>query len=109
MNTGCSLLEAKGIKPADKAVIGISDEDVIQYCARCSRSSCRLQDEDGMDFYYNKAVFNEGHEAVYQCMQCGTIETLTFANGVMETTQKFTQVGDKVYHRTNCGECRKVG
>ena len=109
MNTGCSLLDSKRIKSVDKTMIEVSDEDVIRYCEHCRLSKCRLTDVEGREFYYNVAVYHEGREEVYQCVKCGEMETLTFYNGVLEPTQKFTQVGDKVYHTTNCGECRKVG
>ncbi len=108
MNTGCSLLEAKGVKPKDKAMIEVSDEDVVRYCEPCRLCKCRLTDMEGREFYYNTAVYHEGREEVYQCIKCGEMETLTFYNGVLEPTRKFAQVGDKIYHVVNCGECRKV-
>ena len=105
---GCSLLNARGIDK-ENIVLGISDEEVIQYCEKCSHHKCRLENLDGDEFYYRQAVYHEGREEVYQCLKCGEMETLTFYNGVLEPTLRFEQVGDKIYHVKNCGECRRVG
>ena len=54
------------------------------------------------------SVYHEGHDEVYQCLKCGEMETLTFTDGMMQSTRKFAQVGDTVYHIANCGECRRI-
>ena len=116
MGTGCALLDSKGVGQAEagirlntKAMLIISDEEVVQYCVNCKRHACRLDDREGREFFYRVAVYHKGVEYVYQCTKCGEVETLTFRDGKMDNTRKFFQVGDKVYHTTSCGECRKVG
>ena len=109
MKTGCSLLDAKGIKVADKGTIKVPDEEVIQYCVPCHLCKCRLEDVEGREFYYNEAVYHAAVDQTYQCMKCGDMETLSFINGMLQPTRKFTQVGEIIYHTSNCGECRKIG
>mgnify|MGYP001611373624 CR=1 FL=1 len=115
-STGCSLLDSKGVGKSDTgvklnedAMITVSNEEVIKYCAHCNRCNCRLDDLQGREFKYKTAVYYKSVDYTYQCIKCGVMETLSFVNGKMDNTRKFIQVGDVIYHTTSCGTCRKVG
>lgn len=116
ISTGCSLLDSKGVKATDtglnldnKAMVEVTDEEVIQYCAKCREHKCRLEDLGGREFNYRVAVYYLEVEEVFQCRKCGEIATLVFRNGKLDPTRKFNQVGDTIYHTTNCGECKRIG
>ncbi len=104
----CALLESKKINLTDTTMVDISDEEIASYCQKCHRHGCPLEDLEGRTFWYKMVVYPEVDE-VFQCRKCGEITTLTFRNGKMDITRKFEQVGDKIYHISNCGECKRIG
>ena len=110
-STQCPILDARGVSIAEIGVripladVDITDYDVVKYCLECPLPKCILKSKDDDLIERARVVI----EKYVQCLTCGSKETLTFRDGVLEPTQKWYQVGEEIRHRgTDCGIAEEI-
>ena len=96
-SAGCPLLDAQKISVGD-VYRGI---DVY---LNCPYSECVIKSRD--DELLERRGPPEIKDITLICSYCGAIETGSLIGGRLEKMSRWQQRGNKIFHITDCGECK---